>query len=238
MTELVSCILVTKNRVRFFQQALRRFLQQRYLNSELIVVDDGEDRVESYCRGLDRVRYIRLCQATNTGAKLNIGAEAARGTLLQKLDDDDYYGPEFLNMTVGNLARPDRAGCLVAWDCFLILLAGEKHFRFSGHGWRAGGTLCFTRELWARTPFRDVPKSSDRFFFEDARPRLIRVCAPEQYILVRHGTNTWTRMQGGLEADDFLRTLPRWPRGFADIMDGPDQVFYQGLSPKRMDSTD
>src|SRR5260221_9463731 len=230
MTELVSCILATGNRVRFFQQALRRFFQQRYLNSELIVVDDGEEPVEAHCRGLDRIRYIRLDQPASTGVKLNIGAEAARGPLLQKLDDDDYYGPDFLNLTVGKLAGEDRASCVVAWDCFLVLLAGEKHLRYSGHGWRAGGTLCLARELWATTPFRDVRGTEDRFFFEDARPRLIRVCAPEQYILVRHGSNTWTRMQGGLDADDFLRTLPKWPRGFADIMDGPDQAFYKGLS--------
>jgi len=231
MTELVSCILPTRNRVRFFQQALRRFLQQRYHNSELIVVDDGEEPVEAYCRGLDRIRYIRLDQPTNTGTKLNIGAEAAHGPLLQKLDDDDYYGPDFLNMSVGKLAGEDRAGFLVAWDCFLVLLAGERHLRYSGHGWRAGGTLGFTRELWAKTPFRDVLRSSDRFFFEDARPRLIRVCEPEQYILVRHGRNTWTQMRGGLDADAFLRTLPQWPRGFADILDGADQAFYEGLSP-------
>ncbi len=231
MTELVSCILATGNRVRFFQQALRRFLQQRYLDSELIVVDDGEEPVEAYCPALDRIHYIRLDQPTSTGVKLNIGAEAARGPLLQKLDDDDYYGPDFLTMTVRNLAGKDRASCVVAWDCFLVLLAGETQLRYSGHGWRAGGTLCFTRELWAKTPFRDVRGTEDRFFFEDARPRLIRVCEPEQYILVRHGRNTWTQMRGGLDADAFLRTLPRWPRGFADILDGADQAFYEGLSP-------
>src|SRR5258708_11300893 len=182
MTELVSCILATGNRVRFFQQAVRRFLQQRYLNSELIVVDDGDEPVEAHCRGLDRVRYIRLGQLTSTGAKLNIGAEAARGHLLQKLDDDDYYGPHFLTMTVGNLAGKDRDGCVVAWDCFLILLAGETHLRYSGHGWRAGGTLCFTRELWAMSPFRDPRGTEARVFFEDARPHVIRICSPAQYI--------------------------------------------------------
>jgi glycosyltransferase involved in cell wall biosynthesis len=229
MTDMVSCILVTRNRVRFFPRALRHFQRQRYVNSELIVVDDGEEPVEAYCRGVGRVRYIRLAQPTNTGTKLNLGAEAARGPLLQKLDDDDYYGPEFLTLAAGSLAGEERSGCLAAWDCFLVLLAGEGHLRYSGHGWRAGGTLCFTRELWTKTPFRDVQRSSDRYFFEDARPRLIRVCAPEQYVLVRHGRNTWTKMEGGMNADDFLRTLPRWPRGFGEIMDAGDQAFYESL---------
>src|SRR5437016_2340331 len=65
--------------------------------------------------------------------------------------------------------------------------------------------------------------------FEDARPCLIGVCAPEQYILVRHGSNTWTRMQGGLNADDFLRTLPRWPKRFGDVMDASGQAFHESL---------
>src|SRR5260370_41487355 len=112
---------------------------------------------------------MRVEQPNKTGTKVNVGGEAARGTLLQKLDDDDYYGPDFLNMSVGNLAGEDRAGCLVAWDCFLVLLAGERHLRYSGHGWRAGGTLCFIRELGAKTRFRDMLRSSERFFVEDAR---------------------------------------------------------------------
>src|SRR5436305_443193 len=121
MPELVSCVMATKDRPEFFRVALACFLRQTYTDSELIVVDDGEPAVEALCAGIGRVRYLRLAQPTLLGTKLNLGIAAARGQIIQKLDDDDYYHPDFLRTAVARLPTQDRAHCLVAWDCFLIL---------------------------------------------------------------------------------------------------------------------
>ncbi len=228
MPQLVSCVMATKDRPGFFRIALDCFLRQTYTDSELIVVDDGEP-VESICAGLDRVRYIRLPQPTLLGTKLNLGIAAANGRIIQKLDDDDYYHPDFLRTAVDRLPVADRDDCLVAWDCFLILHAGERTPRYSGHGWKAGGTFCFSRSLWERRAFRDVPKSVDSWFLRDHQPKVIPVCEPEMYLLVRHGRNTWTRMQGGLDADDFLRTLPAHPKALELLVDGAAASFYASL---------
>ena len=229
MRELVSCILATRNRPRFFRQAVRYFLRQRYEPSELVVVDDGEQPVAASCAGLDRVRYIRLQQPTATGTKLNIGIGHARGAILQKLDDDDYYHPDFLSIAVEHLPAQDRDHCLVAWDCFLILLAGEQQLRYSGHGWKAGGTFCFSRKLWERIHFRDLPSAVDSCFLLDHRPSVVPVCAPEHYVLVRHGRNTWTQMLDGEPADQYLRGLPVYPRPMEELVDGGDHDFYHRL---------
>src|SRR5438270_539441 len=85
------------------------------------------------------------------------------------------------------LARED---ALVAWCCFLVLIARERRLYFSGHGWNTGGTLCFRRALWRRRPFRDMPASSDSWFIRDNAPFIARVCAAQQYLVVRHGANT------------------------------------------------
>jgi glycosyltransferase involved in cell wall biosynthesis len=218
----------TGNRPAFFQQALRCFLRQTYTHSELIVVDDGERPVAPSCRGLERVRYVRLREPTLTGTKLNIGIEGARGRILQKLDDDDYYSPDFLAAALRHLP-PRRRRVIVAWDCFLILLAGESRLRRSGHGWRAGGTMCFRRSLWRRTPFRDAPSAVDHYLFEDSRADIIRVCAPHDYVLVRHGGNTWTHMAEGDTADEFIRTLPFSRKPLEAIIDPRDVGFYRSL---------
>ncbi len=218
--------MATRNRPAFFRVALACFLQQDLGDAELIVVDDGESRVEHSCAGLDRVRYIGLPGPTLLGAKLNIGIDAARADVLQKLDDDDYYGPQFLSTALAHCAGES----IVAWDCFLILRAGELQLRYSGHGWRAGGTLCFPRSLWNRSPFRDAPRSVDSWFIRDARAPVIPVCAPEQYILVRHGRNTWNRMQGGTTADDFIATLPAHTRSLGSIVDERSLSFYESLT--------
>jgi glycosyltransferase involved in cell wall biosynthesis len=229
MPELVSCVMATGNRPEFLRQAVRCFLRQTYRPAELIIVDDGKGAGVDLGAGQDRVHHIRLERPTPTGAKLNLGIEHARGAILQKLDDDDYYHPDFLKTAMAHRpARDPRA--LVAWDCFLVWIAGEKQMRDSGHGWTAGGTFCFPRKLWERVKFRDVQFDEDYWFLRDARPRVVPVCAPEQYLLVRHGRNTWTAMSDGERADDFLRELPVYPKPFSTLVDRPAQAFYRTLN--------
>lgn len=222
--------MATKNRPGFLRVALRCFCEQTRPNAELIVVDDSEHPVAELCAGMERVRYIRLDEPTLLGTKLNIGIEASSGPLIQKLDDDDYYHPRFLETSAGNFPTGRPADTIVAWDCFLVLHPREGQLRYSGHGWKAGGTLLFSRELWRRTPFRAVPRSVDSWLLKDSGAKVIPVCAPEEYILVRHGSNTWTQMQGGLTADEFLQTRNRYKRPLAELVNSEALAYYESLA--------
>jgi O-antigen biosynthesis protein len=228
---LISCIMPTRNRPGFVAQALQYFQRQTYTRSELLVIDDGEQSVEPLCAVVPRVRYMRLDRPTLTGTKMNLAVDEARGALLQKFDDDDYYHPQFLERAVGCVPRDhdERQRTVVAWDCFLVLIAGDDCLRFSGHGWNAGGTLCFTKEIWQRKPFRDVRTGYDSWFLADHQPEIVRVCAPEHYILVRHGANTWIRMHDGMAANEYLASLPVYEKSVDAVVDPVDVPFYARL---------
>lgn len=221
--------MATRNRQRFLRHALQFFAGQTYPNKELIVVDDGDRSAESLCRGIPHVRHVRLKERNSLGTKLNMGIEAARGEVLQKLDDDDYYGPEFLATSVSHLPARTRRLAIVTGCCFLVLLRGEPGLRHSGHGWTPGGTLCFHRELWERIPFRDVWRSEDSLFLRDHHPRLVRVCRAEEYILVRHGANTWNKMTTG-DADNYFRACPRHGCPLEEIVPPGARRFYRSLT--------
>jgi glycosyltransferase involved in cell wall biosynthesis len=227
--KLVSCILATKDRPGYMEQALRCFSRQTYTNRELIVVDDGTGNVSDLCTGVPGVRYLRLRKPTLLGTKLNIGIEHARGPILQKLDDDDYYHPDFLQTAISHLPARPSSRAMVAWCCFHVWFAGRRTVRFSGHGWQAGGTLCFYRDLWTHKPFRDIPQSVDSCFIHDHAPRLIRVCAPRQYLLVRHGANTWNQMSVGT-ADHYLSRKTKSAGLLRDFVDPADLPFYRSLA--------
>jgi len=229
----VSCILATGNRPAFTRQAVRCFLRQTLADSELIVVDDGEPSVAELCSGLFRVRHVRLNEPTSLGRKLNIGIEHSTGEIIQKLDDDDFYGQDFLARSVIALESANDERAVITWDCFSILIAGERIVRDSGHGWTTGGTLCFHRALWRQHQFRDVPQNVDTWFIEDHLPRLVRVCAPELYMLVRHGRNTWNQLSNGTQVDDYFESLPRSERTLDDVIEPIDQSFYFSLSNGR-----
>jgi len=226
---LVSCILATGDRPHFLRQALRFFLRQTYQNTELIVVDGGKQPVEDLCAGLLSVRYVRTAPSVTLGTRLNLGIEQARGSILQKIDDDDIYLPAFLDKAVATLQGAGTEDAITAWDCFFILLQGEMDLRFSGHGWAAGGTLCFSRKVWERCGFRDVPAAVDEGFLADCKATLKAVCAPDLYVLVRHGRNTWRTMRGST-VDDYFHTLPRSGRGVADLVEPIDVDFYAALA--------
>jgi glycosyltransferase involved in cell wall biosynthesis len=227
----VSCIMPTRNRPQFVRQAIRSFYRQHWTASELVVVDDGELSARALCDGLPRVRYVRLDRPTPTGTKLNIGIEQSIGSIVQKFDDDDYYGAAFLTTAVAALiAAPEDA--LVAWDCFLVLIAGDMQPRFSGHGWTAGGTLCFRRAVWEARPFQAEWKGSDSAFVDDHDTHLTALCAPEQYVLVRHGANTWTEV-GPYRTDDYLGALPIYERPIERMVDRAALRFYEALPPVR-----
>jgi len=228
MAPLVSCVLVTKDRPAFVRQALRYFSSQDYPAKELVVVDDGAESVEPLCRGVAGVTYLRPNTPTSTGTKLNLGIEAARGDILQKLDDDDFYAPGFLTTAVTRLRRARRRDALVTWCCFVVLITGERRLYFSGHGWKSGGTLCFRRELWRRRPFRDMYHSSDSWFIRDNQPFLARVCDAEQYLVVRHGANTWKEIGGWGAAENYFRSRP-FTRSVRQIVGPRHAAFYRAL---------
>jgi glycosyltransferase involved in cell wall biosynthesis len=228
MPPLISCVMATANRPGFVRQALRCFVRQTYPNKELVVVDDGDRPVRALCRNLPGVRYLRPLQPATLGAKLNLGVESARGSIIQKIDDDDFYHADFLATSAANLPVRDRETTLVARCCFLVLLRGDPLLRHSGHGWKAGGTFCFDRAMWRKSPFRDVPRSVDSWFLRDHEPEIGRICRTEEYILVRHGCNTWKSMTTG-DADDYFRARPVYEKALRQVVPSEDLHFYRSL---------
>jgi glycosyltransferase involved in cell wall biosynthesis len=178
------------------------------------------------------VKYLRLDRRRSLGAKLNLGIELAAGTLIQKLDDDDYYAPGFLATSVARIRNSRLRRSIAVWDCFLALLVTEPKLAlyYSGHGWLAGGTMCFRRSIWEEAPFRKITWGEDSAFFEDHPGPRLRICAPEQYIIVRHGRNTWRRFVDGRRVESFFRERRPYRKSLAEVAGDQAAGFYARLN--------
>ncbi|WP_144519514.1 glycosyltransferase family 2 protein [Bacillus thuringiensis] len=95
---LVSIIIPTYNRVRYFQLALDSALSQNYQNIEIIVIDDSTnfetyDLIQRYLCQYPQIRYYHNTQ--NIGGVLNFikGYEYAAGEYINFLMDDDIFHP-------------------------------------------------------------------------------------------------------------------------------------------------
>ena len=224
--ELVSCILSTRDRPHFVRQLLRCFGRQTYANRELLIADAGDEPVDALCAGVPMARHLRAEAGASYAACLNLAAEHANGTVLQMMDDDDYYAPAFLERSVSELQSADGDNVVAAWDCFLVMLRGEDDLRFSGHGWAAGGTLCFRRALWERPPFREG--HADHHFLSETAATIAQIHEPSLYVLYRHGTNNWQDLRG-TGVDAYFRSLPPSGSTLRDVVHPDDVPFYEEL---------
>ncbi len=121
----VSIVTPTYNRPRWLPDAIQSVLAQTYPDIELIVVNDGstdntEEVLEPY---MDRIVYIYR-ENGGQGAALNTGITAATGEYICRVDDDDLYMPEKVELQVEMFQQNPQLG-LVAGDGYIIDSEGE-----------------------------------------------------------------------------------------------------------------
>lgn len=239
---LVSCIMPTmKSRRHFLSQALKYFSRQTYSSRELIVIADPDGPESGDVVSNPYVRYLQTDSRLSLGSKLNLGIEIARGSIIQKLDDDDYYHPKFLSCTVGALRSRDEQVAVVACTSHLVLIAESGELkRRTGNGTVvfAPGTFCFSRKLWQKHPFRDF-SHPERLFLSDHEPVRIGIENPELYCVVRHaGGHTWSHflrseqkelgaVTAGDDVTEYFRKLPVYSKTLREYIPDEDFGFYE-----------
>src|SRR5262249_13990002 len=117
---LISCLMVTLDRLTLAKRAIRSFAAQSYPERELVIVTDGTDTfrqsLERYIAALelDKVRFVTLGDERLTLGRLrNISMDAAEGEILCQWDDDDYSHPERLIVQAGHMLRQSAAACFL-----------------------------------------------------------------------------------------------------------------------------
>jgi glycosyltransferase involved in cell wall biosynthesis len=197
---LVSCIMPTRDRRPFVPLAIEYFLRQDYPNRELIVVDDGRDRIADLLPADPRVRYVPAAGAA-IGAKRNAALREASGEYVAHWDDDDWYAPTRLSAQIGPLASGEADVVALSMRHVLALPALEfwrcepaLHARLH-HRDLCCGTIVYSRALWERHgPYPAFNVAEDVRFLQrlaGAGARVRRLEADSLFICVRHGRNTW-----------------------------------------------
>jgi glycosyltransferase involved in cell wall biosynthesis len=238
----VSVILTTRDRPRFLAVALACYEHQTYLRRELVVVDDGDEfpADEASIAAVDG-RLVRVTPGTPLGAKLNHGLDVARGPLCQKMDDDDWYAPRFLETMVAAMQRSWAAVCRPTLSFlmpFLFFDVARWEVRRSIAANAPGATFFFAREQWAERPFRPVRYDEDVWFLLDqtrSGAAVLPVHAPELFLAVRHQGagrdrgHTWTRWSNGETLDEYLSRRPLYEGGPEALLPDWALVFYRKL---------
>lgn len=208
-TPLVSCIMPTRDRPDFAAQAVQYFRRQDYPDAELVIIEDGPPRLEALLPADPRVRVV--CggdvAARSIGALRNLGCEHARGEIIVHWDDDDWHGPHRVSRQVAAI-RAGEADITALRDTPVLDLTTWRYWRLNPALHRRlfvrdvhGGTLAFRRAVWERLArFPDRSLAEDAAFLDHAvrrGARLVPLDAGDDYVYVRHETNSWRLETGG-----------------------------------------
>ncbi|WP_391558552.1 glycosyltransferase [Robertmurraya sp.] len=128
MKNRVVSIITCTVRDEFMENVFDNFQKQDYKEKELIIIlnNDSIDADKWKKRAfLDRnIIIVQLPQYTSLGDCLNYGVEHSRYKTIAKFDDDDFYGPYYMNEAM-NVIKNTKA-MVVGKSTFYIYFHQEK----------------------------------------------------------------------------------------------------------------
>lgn len=195
---LVSCVMVTKNRLRLARRAVECFAQQSWANKELVVIDDGEEdyapMLDAY-RGAGQIRYFRVepDAARRLGDLRNLSLDRAEGDFVAQWDDDEWYHPERLERqmraVLGGLDVAVLRNTLYHLDTPVFV---NHLFSTSMRAGTTPGTILHRR---SGVRYRNMSRAEDTEYLARLGDtlRVGVLDAPHTHLFIRcfHGKNTW-----------------------------------------------
>ncbi len=197
----ISCICCTTVARRWcLPLAIRWWARQSYVGpKELIVVFSGPGTVDDLIPTGADIRVVVAPEGATLGQKHNLGVERARFAWLCKWDDDDWYAPRRLAVSM-RIAQMNDAEIVGTRDLLFHELIGERRTWLYESApdarWLAGNTMLFHRDLWRRVPFPDRDSGVDTVFVWDAlhpdkgRAKAVVFSDPGLCVLLVHGQTT------------------------------------------------
>ena len=198
-TTRVSVLLATR-RPDLVAHALRQVGRQRGAEVELVLATHGFEADPAVVRAFTAdtgipVRTFGAPVAESFGRLLNAAAARADGDVLLKMDDDDWYGPDFVSdlLLARDYTGADVVGCPPEL-MFVEPLWVTVRRRDATEQYRpvvAGGTMMVSRDAFGAVGgFRDTRKYVDANLFRAVR-------AAGGTIYRSHGLNYLLRRQAG-----------------------------------------
>lgn len=188
-------IIVPTNRPAQVEHVLRYVSEQTYPHIELILVAHGiavdADGVvgRAHELGVERTIVLSVGREHTLGHCMNVGAAAASGDYVAKMDDDNYYGPNYLKDLIQAFEYTD-AEVVGKWAHFAYLEASSMtllRFPDSEHRYVRliqGGTMLMPRQVVRELGFEDVPRAVDTTFLAKVAERGGRIYAADRYNFV------------------------------------------------------
>ncbi|MHC4819857.1 MAG: glycosyltransferase family 2 protein [Planctomycetota bacterium] len=188
-------MILCTNRPELLEEALSHFNVQTYVPRELVLVLNGDGfdprRVERLvAQSPAPARVYRTPASWSKSGCLQLACERARGELLVLMDDDDWYGPRYVEDFV--LAFLFSEAGVVCKNCHvtrfdadgrMILCCPGMEFRYGEIG--SGAAMGLRREVMQEVSWLNAPTGEDSLFFRDCLAHGIPILSTARFHFVR-----------------------------------------------------
>ncbi|MGO4192925.1 glycosyltransferase [Arthrobacter sp. YAF17] len=150
---------------------------QRGVDLELVllthgfVVDEDELTELALRYGVEKYRYLSATRDVTLGECLNLCVAASTGAILSKVDDDDFYGPDYM-VDMLNALGYSKAAVVGKQAHYMHFQANEATILRSAHKEHrhsrlvAGPTITAARSVFEAHPFEARNRGEDTRFLE------------------------------------------------------------------------
>jgi glycosyltransferase involved in cell wall biosynthesis len=174
--KLVSVITPTK-KTKYMKNLFDNYQNQSYPNKELIIILNSNqlniDEWLAYSENYQNVRIYQLDDSVSLGACLNYAIEKSNGDFIAKLDDDDYYGPEYLFDMLTHFMYTNAH--VIVKHCVFIYFEDSTELYVSWPNaflymdWGFGGTQVIKREVFQKVRYMEINVHEDLYFLNECQ---------------------------------------------------------------------
>jgi hypothetical protein len=193
---LISCICITRNRVPLLRRAIECFTYQTYLNKELIIIFENDDKdttdffLNNSFKGDIKPFVLNKCSKIKLGELRNIGISYSRGEYICQWDDDDFYHIFRLEKQFNSLQSSYSASVFKQW----ILYDSQNQNSYLSNLRLWEGSLFCKKEWLLKFPYPNKNKGEDSEVIDKlkSKKQIFAITnSPHLYIYNYHGKNTW-----------------------------------------------
>jgi cellulose synthase/poly-beta-1,6-N-acetylglucosamine synthase-like glycosyltransferase len=185
---------------------LENYKRQRWGHKEWIIVVNSDradlGRYKHMAAQFRHVRVYRVPARRTLGACLNFASALAKHSYIAKMDDDEYYAPNYL---LDMMRAFRRSGAdVVGKRAYFIHLNGKRlliqrfHAQNRFVSFLAGGTLVYKKKVWRQVKFANRSLGEDVQFCRACRRKGFKMYAGDPYNFCalrrkRPNSHTWKK---------------------------------------------
>lgn len=184
-------VIVPTFKVKYIYNIFENYLRLNYPLKELIIILNKNeldlDRYELFASKFKDIRVLRIDEENSLGECLNFGVSISRYDYISKMDDDDFYGSNYLTDLMNTLNSSD-SKVTGKNPIFVYFEENNSLYFFRSSKIVAGATFLFKKDIFKNVRFRNVSIGEDYYFLNDCIRYGIKVQPSDKYnyVYIRH----------------------------------------------------